>query len=266
MSEESSLVLTPFTLDHEWWDGEGRIYLAWGILNPYGPTLYVLGARAFDGEVRTFVRGLHMLGGSTTYASHATGDISHRRIQADAAQIHDYLIKDGRPGLFHVVPSFLVADRDDAALGEVARQLLAGSAAANDDWARQVAYVRRFGVDFFGRAVAEIREYYEAEMARAPSMSEEEIESLKWIELRYGHLPQFTHAQIPASTRSTLTPELLEAWWQVVGESDHQVEALKALKAMWESAAALVSGEHRDRLVAWEKVRRFLGNFKLAVD
>lgn len=265
MPEEPSLVLTPFTVDQEWWDGEGRILLAWGILNPYGPTLYVLGSRAFDGEHRIFMRGLHMLGGSTTYASHATDQISVRRIQDDAAQIHDHLVRDGRQGLFHVVPSFLMVDRNDAALAEIARQLLAGGTAANEDWGRQVAYVRQFGADFFGRTVAEIREYYEAEMARA-RMSQEEIESLKWIELRYGHLPQFEHAQIPAAARATLTPELLDAWWQVVAERDHQVAALKAMQAMWDEAAALVSGEHRDRLVAWANVRRFLDDFGFAVD
>jgi hypothetical protein len=36
----------------EWWDGEGQIFLVWGILNPTGPTLYVLGSREFDGKQR----------------------------------------------------------------------------------------------------------------------------------------------------------------------------------------------------------------------
>ena len=35
---------------NEWWDGEGNIFLTWGILNPNGPTLYVLGSREFDGK------------------------------------------------------------------------------------------------------------------------------------------------------------------------------------------------------------------------
>jgi hypothetical protein len=34
----------------EWWDGEGQIFLIWGILNPNGPTLYALGSREFDGK------------------------------------------------------------------------------------------------------------------------------------------------------------------------------------------------------------------------
>ena len=267
MPDDSSQPPAATDVDHEWWDGEGQLYLAWGILNPYGPTLYVLGAREeADGRRRVFMRGLHMLGGHTTYAPDAVAELPYQRIYDDAARIHDHLVQTDRHGLFHVVPSFLIANRGDDALGEIALRLLAGGAAVNEDWGRQVAYVRQFGVDFFGRTFAEIREYYEAELAEAGAMSQEEVESLKEIELRYGHLPQFRNARIPKSTPSPLTAELLDAWWQVVSARNHHVEALKVLQAMWETALPLVSGEHKDRLIPWEPVQRFLTRFNFTID
>jgi hypothetical protein len=75
MPNDVSRSATATDVDHEWWDGEGQLYLAWGILNPYGPTLYVLGARReANGRRRVFMRALHMLGGRTTYAAEAVAE------------------------------------------------------------------------------------------------------------------------------------------------------------------------------------------------
>jgi hypothetical protein len=109
----------------EWWDGEGNIFLAWGILNPNGPTLYVLGNREFDGKHRTFMRWLHMFGGCTTYAAEAVNKITYQGIYDDAVSIHEHLMRNHEPGLFHVLPSFLTANGGDETLVEIAKRLLA---------------------------------------------------------------------------------------------------------------------------------------------
>ena len=75
----------------EWWNGEGNIFLTWGILNPNGPTLYVLGSREFDGEHRCFMRWLHMLGGSTTYAAEAVKEVTYQGVYEDAVGIRTSL-------------------------------------------------------------------------------------------------------------------------------------------------------------------------------
>jgi hypothetical protein len=51
----------------EWFDGHGRIFLVWGILNPNGPTLYCLGERRNGRNSQIFFRWLLMLGGRTYF-------------------------------------------------------------------------------------------------------------------------------------------------------------------------------------------------------
>jgi hypothetical protein len=116
-------------LKKEWWDGEGNIFLTWGILNPNGPTLYVLGSREFDGKQRTFMRWLHMFGGCTTYAAEAVNEITYQGIYDDAVSIHEHLVTDHEHGLFHIIPSFLIANGGNETLTKIARRLLVSGAA-----------------------------------------------------------------------------------------------------------------------------------------
>ena len=151
----------------EWWEGEGNIYLAWGILNPNGPTLYVLGSREFDGKHRLFMRWLHMFGGCTTYAAEMIDEITYQSIYDDAASIHEHLVQNLEHGLFHTIPSFLIVDGGDETLAAIAKRLLASGAAAKGDWGREMAYTRQFGSNFFARAGAELRETYEFDGGRS---------------------------------------------------------------------------------------------------
>jgi hypothetical protein len=112
-------------VEREWWDGKGKIFLAWGILNPNGPTLYLLGRREFEGKNRTFVRHLHMLGGCTTYAAEAANEITYRRLYDDAVSIHEHLLANQGDGLFHVIPSFVIVNDGDKILADMAKRLLA---------------------------------------------------------------------------------------------------------------------------------------------
>jgi hypothetical protein len=249
----------------EWWDGEGNIFLTWGILNPNGPTLYVLGSREFDGKHRTFMRWLHMFGGCTTYAADTTSEITYQGIYEDAVSIHEHLVRNHEHGLFHTIPSFLVANGGDETLAAIAKRLLADGAAAEGDWGQPIAYTRQFGSNFFARAGAEIRETYESMCTEARARGEEPAEFLKWIEVRYGHISDFKDAKIPSWTKASMTPELLEEWWRIVSQREFQVEALVALKTMWEGAPKVLSDEVRANVVPWDPVIRFVEGYGLSL-
>jgi hypothetical protein len=249
----------------EWWDGEGQIFLIWGILNPNGPTLYALGSREFDGKQRTFFRWMHMLGGCTTYAAEAVEAITYQGIYEDAKSIDRHLVGEREHGLFHVIPSFVIANGGDETLARIARRLLSDGEAAGADWGRHMAYVRRFGSDFFGRAGAEIREFYDAEMAQVKTAGQETPEFLKMLELRYGHLPDFSNAVIPTWTHSPMTPELFEEWWRIIDATDYRRAALGTLKSMWKGASILMSDDMKATLVPWDSVLRFLVGYGLTL-
>ena len=249
----------------EWWDGEGHIFLAWGILNPNGPTLYVLGSREFDGKHRMFMRWLHMFGGCTTYAADVVNEITYQRVYEDVVSVHEHLVRNQENGLFHVIPSFLITSGGDEVLGDIAKRLLSSGAAAHNDWGRHIAYTRQFGSNFFARAGAEIRETYEMLIAEARSRGEEPSDFLKWAKIRYGDIPDFREANIPSWTETAMTPELLEEWWRIVSPREFQVAAILALKTMWEGAPKVLSEEAQAKVVPWDPVMRFLDDYGLSL-
>ncbi|MDR3468560.1 MAG: hypothetical protein P4M07_21725 [Xanthobacteraceae bacterium] len=242
---------------HEWWDGEGQIVLTWGILNPNGPTLYVLGIRKFDDQYRTFFRWMHMLGGCTTYAAEAVDRVTYQGIYEDALNIDDHLVRNGDDGLFHVIPHFLIpVGGEEEVLLDIAKRLLAGGAAAKGDWGESMAYTRQFGSDFFGRAGAKIRSIYETLVAEARSKGEEPSEFLKFTKIRYGDIPDFADAKIPTWTSARMTPLLLEEWLGIISPRGFQVQALVALKQMWEGALKVLP--EREGTIPWQRVMEFL--------
>lgn len=249
----------------EWWEGEGNIFLLWGILNPDGPTLYVLGSRELDGRHRTFFRWLHMFGGITTYAAEAFSEVTYRGIYEDALSIDEHLTNCGEPGLFHVVPSFLIAIGGDEVLADIAKRLLGTGGASKGDWGRPMAYTRQFGSDFFGRVGAEIRETCESELAEAKARGDESSALLEYFELRYGDLPEFRDAKLPAWKRTSMTRQLLDEWWSIVSPGEFKVAALAALKEMWEGASTMQTEATGANPIPWERVMGFLKAYGLGL-
>jgi hypothetical protein len=251
-------------VEREWWDGEGRIYLAWGILNPNGPTLYLLGSRAFEGKHRTFMRWLHMFGGGTTYAAEAVDEITYRRVYDDAMSIHEHLLRKREDGLFHIIPSFLISNGGDKTFGDIAKVLLARGAASKTDWGRPMAYVRQFGRNFFASAGAELREAYEKELAEARAKGEKPSEALEFMKLLYGNNPDFRDAKLPSWKAAPMTTELLEEWWRIVSPREFQIEAFATLKEMWEGASDMPGVGSVGDVVPWERVFGFVKAYGLS--
>jgi hypothetical protein len=251
-------------VESEWWDGDGNIFLTWGILNPGGPTLYLLGSRKFEGKQRTFVRWLHMFGGGTTYAAEAVDEITYRRVYDDAVRIHEHLISKQEDGLFHVIPSFLIANGGDNTFADIAKMLLARGAASKGDWGQPMAYVRQFGRDFFASAGAESREAFEVKLAEARARGEEKSEAFEFLELLHGGNPNFRNAKIPKWTATPMTKELLEEWWRIVSPREFQIAAFATLKEMWEGASDMPSVEAIEDVVPWERVSGFVEAYGLS--
>ena len=84
-------------------------------------------------------------------------------------------------------------------------------------------------------------------------------------ELRYGHIPDFKNAKIPLWTEASMTPELLEEWWRIVSPREFQVQALVALKTMWEGAPTVLSDEARANVVPWDLLMRFIEGYGLSL-
>jgi hypothetical protein len=251
-------------VESEWWDGEGNIFLTWGILNPNGPTLYVLGSREFEGRHRTFIRWLHMLGGGTTYAAEAVGEMTCQRIYDDAVIIHEHLMKKREDGLFEVIPSFLIANGGDKTFADIAKMLLMRGAASKSDWGRPMAYVRQFGCNFFASAGAELREAYEDKLDEARAKGEKPSEAFEFIRMLHGDNPDFKHAEIPSWKPAPMTAELLEEWWGIVSPREFQVEAFATLRVMWEGASDRLRVETGANVVPWDRVVGFVKNYGLS--
>jgi hypothetical protein len=109
----------------------------------------------------------------------------YQGIYDDAVSIHKHLVQHDGPGLFHIIPSFLIANRGDKVLTDIAKRLLASGAAGNN-WGKELAYVRQFGSDFFARLFSEARSYYEDGLARVRYSGEEPSFMVRSLEASYG--------------------------------------------------------------------------------
>ena len=155
------------TVNEEWFDGEGSIFLIWGILNPNGPTLYCLGEKRIDGKRRVFFRWFHMHGGRTAFAAKSGEQLTYDDLYEGAISIHDHLIATGETGIMTIIPSFLIWDPGHEAIADIAKLLVSKGPAATSNWGRELAYLRIFGINFFGRAGCEIREFYDRKIKDA---------------------------------------------------------------------------------------------------
>jgi hypothetical protein len=143
-------------IDDDWWDGEGRIYLLWAILNPNGPTLYAIGHKKVPGGLRVYFRWMHMLGGKTTFAAQTRSSVSRDGLQQDLNEISAHLAEVDEPQPFHTIPNVMIPSGGDRELANLGLHMITSGDAAKEDWGRFMAYQRQFGADFFGLAVAQL--------------------------------------------------------------------------------------------------------------
>lgn len=249
----------------QWSDAEGMAFLAWGILNPNGPTLYLLGSREFGGKSRIFFRWLHMLGGETTYGQHCRESFSYQEILDESAEIQQFLTEQNQPTVFSEIPNFLAASGGDEKMRFVAFRLLINSPCSRKDWGREFAYLNRFQQDFFARAGAEVREYIDSQKADAKIRNSDVSDTVKMMEQHYSGIPDFENAVVPNYSSEALSPEMLEKWWAISGDPKYTLAAFGTLKTMWEGACGLMPDKMQSNLVKWDTVLKLLIDLKFAL-
>jgi len=251
-------------VDHlgEWWDTGGRILAAWGILNPNGPTLFLLGLRDVEGAQRFYFRWMHMLGGETTDLP-AMDRATYDAILEGAAAVDAALRAAGRSGLFATPPHFMLFDTEDENMAEMLRGLVARCSdtpleQGGPDWGAHLAYHRKFGNDFFSWAGGQLGRLYDEKIAEAQQRGEEPSEMIRILGLRYGHIPAFRDRLGPKFTPSPITAALLDEWWEAATTREARVQAIGHLKAMWEGAYGQMTTGGHGGLISWERVVEFL--------
>jgi hypothetical protein len=253
---------------HEpWFDGEGRIYIVWGILNPNGPTLYCLGTKKHGRGHRLFYRWLHMLGGETYFCGDFKSEkLSYVDILLAAQQINEHLAAARLKTFFNVIPSFLASHMNDAGLNHIAEALLQKDKARSEDWGRELAYLDQFQSDFFGRAGAELKEHHQT--LRTAVMKHDGVrppidaEVAKYILARYGQIPAFRDAQVPSWTASEYSDELFGKWLELVKTDAHTRAAFQTLGTMWNGAISLLSEDGQAEAVPFDRVIDFICDYK----
>jgi hypothetical protein len=88
-----------------------------------------------------------MLGGCTD-----PNPASYKDIYEGAISIHNHLIQSGDQGIMMGIPSFLIVNPRDEMIAEIANRLIKEGPPASANWGREIAYLRAFGSNFFGRA------------------------------------------------------------------------------------------------------------------
>jgi len=242
--------------DRDWWDGDGCIYLLWAILNPNGPTLYVIGNKTTPSGSRVYMRWMHMLGGKTTFAAKTHEAVTPDILREDMNEISAYLAGEGEPQPFHAIPNTLIPSGGDSELANLALEMIKSGDAPNADWSRFMAYQRQFGTDFFGLAGAQLREFFDRERAVLGGQGKP-LDEIQWITARYGNVPDFRDARIPTYLSGPMTPALLDEWWKAINTTDWRSASLSTLKIMWEGASTLLPGK---KLVPWKTVESFLSS------
>jgi hypothetical protein len=246
----------------EWWDVGGRILAAWGILNPNGPTLYLLGIRDVAGSRRFYFRHMHMLGGETTLLP-AMDRPTYGTILEGAVTVDAALRAAGKKGLFPSPPYFMLFDTEDEDMDGTLRNLVIRCSdtpldQGGPDWGEHLAYHRKFKGDFFGWAAAQLGRLYDAQIEAARQKGEKPPEMIRLLGLRYGHIPAFRDREAPRFAPSPISAELLDEWWAASTTSEARRGALGHLNAMWEGACTQMDQAGHGGLIRWDRVVAFL--------
>lgn len=248
-----------------WFDGEGRLFLSWDVLNPNGPTLCCLGERIVRGESQLFYRWLNMFGGATYHVvREAQAQVTYNEIHDTATMITQYLSLRGLGTMFSPIPSFVIPNDADETIEDIAKRLIAADEPQTKDWGREVTYIEAFGDDYYARAGCELRVVYEAEMAK-PDRSSEMNRRLESTWRHYGDMPAFRDAVLLKFLSSPFTPELFERWWDVVGTARHSNAAIGQLGSMWRGAVSLLSDDRARGAIPFDRVVDFLETYKLVL-
>lgn len=195
----------------EWWNGPAVAWLAWGILNPFGPTLNVLGMKNDGSKHQTFLRTFHFTGGSTIEGDPFDGPTNLQDIVEQTRKIDEYRQEEKNCSLFATIPSFVLFRHDDTAMKQLFMELLFEFGGLDLDWSTEISAVRRFGTKFWDRASFDMG-------AGLDPSGTDRVES------------------------GVLEEADIDAWLQTVSADDFSRSAFQNFVAMWKGASQQTPG------------------------
>ena len=237
--------------DRDWRWLEGRVFLAWGIFNPDGPTLNCVGIcrqRGIPGA-QVFHRSLHFTGSKTTILGKIRPDADEWdetvRILQEAFAVTDGGAATNPTPLVTAIPTFVVSNLPDAWEG-LQWELLA-STLGGLDWGAELDLVRRHGRDLFGRAGEELWREVHRLRAQDPDSMEAKFVASRCVAVADPvgpDVPPFSSAPRPSAPWDA---ELFDAWRGVVGHPDWVDHAIMETAHAWVGAIHLA----HEGLVRW---------------
>lgn len=198
-------------INTEWWDDQAVSWLSWGILNPFGPTLNILGMKRDGSQHRAFFRTLHFTGGSTVEGDVFDGPKTLQNIIHEAGKIDHFLAEAGDGRLFSTIPSFVISRQDDEALKQVFAELLLEYGGLDLEWGKELQAVREFGTNFWDRATYEMNTALQSESAQPATIGTPSADDFKW-------------------------------WLETVSSDDFSRSAFQNFIAMWQGASGQAPG------------------------
>ena len=256
------------TLDRtNWHQGSGQILFAWTIFNPNGPTFYCFGYRNTSRQREYFYRWLHMLGGNTwTLNQEQVSDsLIDDCLNAFITLHNRFAAEGGDTGPFHTIPSFVLTI-DNSAIENLVGQLMSMSPlVCKLDWGRELALLRAYGTDLFGRAGAETRFALDRELEEAHD--EESLTTVRAFEAMHSHIESFRNPVELEYDPSPFTNTLFDEWWHIVRDPDFLHQAIHQFSVAWVGAISQCSADflapyqHDGRFTTFDQLCRFLENF-----
>ncbi len=157
---------------------DGVVFAAWFLNNPNGPTAWALGS---TGPNRLFYRWLHFMGGRTwvigSFDPAAASDPGQEALYRAIARFHsdDAVHNVDESPMFGAFPSFIITNGKsdvDLCLREILEVSLSRA-----DWSQEYYLIRKYGIDFYGRAAVETQHAYK-QMRSDPSLDPAYVERL----------------------------------------------------------------------------------------
>ena len=256
----------------------GSILASWFLFNPNGPTAYAFGYMEEGSWLRFFCRWMHFSGGETyvlddVSASDATSANFAELTLNALIGLNNRMAMSGDeqpgPGITPL-PSF-VKSNGNAEIDGCLRFLVArGPAAHSTDWGRELYYLKKYGMDFFGRIGEETRETYEQLLLESETDSRIDKDFLKYTWHRHAHIDTFQNWHPGAYQSQPYSEAAFDAWWTVISSPDFVREALANFAYAWVGSIQMVEGSAflnavraEGRFTAFDDVARFFDQYHL---
>jgi hypothetical protein len=247
-----------------WFQNDGVVLMTWSIFNPNGPTLSCIGSmRTEDENVQAiFYRWLHFLKDE----SYILGYIDERdeNFNKNFAEILENAFfkglgntfNDADQSLVNCIPSIVTNNFTEDWSEFYWNLLFNASGIQQDDWGRELYYLKKYTANLFDRAGEEVKEaLQEIKDARPPD------DFIKMQEIRHSRIETFTDKTPVEYESKPMSKEAFEFWRQIISEHKFKGKALNQFAMAWVGAISMLSKD-MPVITQFEDVRDFLVQYK----